>query len=219
MIARLEERLREPVNGLTHLGGAVIAAAGLALLVVLAWGEPLRVASLTLYGIALIMMFAASAAYHLARVGPRPALVLRKLDHAAIYILIAGSYTPVCLHFFGGFWRDGFLAIVWALAVIGIAVKVFVIRAPRWATAGIYLLMGWMSIAAIREIVRTFPTGALVWLVIGGLFYTAGAIVYILKRPDPRPGRFGFHEIWHLFVIAGAFSHFVLMATYIAAAG
>jgi hemolysin III len=218
VIARLDKRLREPVNGLTHLFGALIAGAGLALLVVLAWGEPTKVASLTLYGVALILMFSASAAYHLARVGPRSALFLRKLDHAAIYILIAGSYTPVCLHFFTGFWRDGLLAIVWALAVIGIVVKLFVIRAPRWATAGIYLLMGWMSVAALREIVRTFPTGALVWLVIGGLFYTAGAIVYILKRPDPRPGIFGFHEIWHLFVIAGAFSHFVLMAAYIAAA-
>ena len=212
-------KLREPVNGLTHLGGAVVAAGGLIVLLYLAWGNTAKAAALGLYGVTLVLMFSASAAYHMATAGPRVLLFLRKLDHSAIYLLIAGSYTPVCLHYFTGFWRTGMLAIIWALALAGIAVKIFVIRAPRWVTAGIYLLMGWLSIAAIREILAALPAGALVWLFLGGLFFTGGAVVYMLKKPDPWPGVFGFHEVWHIFVILGAFSHFVVMAAYVAPAG
>lgn len=209
-------KFREPVNGLTHLVAAVAAAGGLALLLYLARHDGAKAAALALYGITLVLMFSASAAYHLAAAGPRGLLFLRKLDHSAIYLLIAGSYTPLCLHFFTGFWRSGMLAVIWALALIGIGVKIFVIRAPRWVTAGIYLLMGWLALAGIREIVATLPAGALTWLLLGGLFYTAGAVIYMLKAPNPWPGVFGFHEIWHLFVILGAFSHFVLMAAYVA---
>ena len=212
-------RLREPVNGLTHLGGAVVAAGGLIVLIYLAWGDTAKAAALGLYGITLVLMFSASAAYHMATAGPRVLLLLRKLDHSAIYLLIAGSYTPICLHYFAGFWRTGMLAIIWSLAVAGIVVKIFVIRAPRWVTAGIYLLMGWLSIAAIREILAALPAGALVWLFLGGLFFTGGAVIYMLKKPDPWPGVFGFHEVWHIFVLLGAFSHFVVMAAYVAPAG
>ena len=215
----LLKRMREPVNGLTHLGGATAAAVGLVVLVCLARGEPARIAALSLYGFTLILMFSASAAYHMVQAGPRVLLFLRKLDHSAIYLLIAGTYTPICLHYFTGFWRTGMLAVIWALALIGIVVKLFIINAPRWVTAGIYLLMGWLSVAAIREIISTMPAGALVWLVLGGLFFTVGAVIYMLKRPDPLPGVFGFHEIWHIFVILGAFSHFALMAIYVASAG
>ena len=210
------QKLREPVNGLTHLGAAAAAAVGLGVLVYLARGNAAKAVSLSLYGITLILMFSASAAYHMAQVGPRVLLVLRKLDHSAIYLLIAGTYTPICLTYFTGFWRGGMLAIIWSLALAGIVVKIFVISAPRGLTAGIYLLMGWLAIAAIRQILTALPTGALVWLVLGGIFFTAGAVIYVLKKPDPWPGRFGFHEIWHIFVILGAFSHFVLMAAYVA---
>ncbi|MCX6027693.1 MAG: hemolysin III family protein [Chloroflexi bacterium] len=212
-------RLREPVSGLTHLGAAVAALAGLIVLVYLARPSAAKVASLSLYGGTLVLMFSASAAYHMATAGPRMLLFLRKLDHSAIYLLIAGSYTPICLHYFTGFWRLGLTAIIWSLALVGIAVKLLIIRAPRWVTAGIYLMMGWLSIAALREMLATLPTGALVWLLLGGLFFTGGAVIYMLKKPDPYPGVFGFHEVWHIFVILGAFSHFVVMAAYVAPAG
>ena len=188
----------------------------LVLLVTLAWGDARKVASLSLYGFALILMFSASAAYHMAQMGPKSLLRLRKFDHSAIYLLIAGSYTPICLHYFTGFWRTGMLGIIWALALTGISVKLFIINAPRWVTAGLYLIMGWLSVAAGRELVSTLPLPALVWLALGGLFFTVGAVIYILKRPDPLPGIFGFHGIWHIFVILGAFSHFALMAIYVA---
>ena len=212
-------RLREPVNGLTHLAAALAAAIGLGILVALASGDIPKLASLALYGVTLVLMFSASAAYHLAPAGPSVLGVLRKLDHVAIYLLIAGTYTPVCLYYLTGFWRLGLPTIVWALALIGAGVKLVVIRAPRWVTAGLYLLMGWLAIAASREILSRLPAGALAWLMAGGLFFTGGAVIYILKKPNLFGGRFGFHEIWHVFVILGAFCHFMLMAVYIAPAG
>jgi hemolysin III len=212
-------RIREPVNSLTHLVAAAVAFIGTIVLAYLARDDATKLASLCLYGLTLVLMFSSSALYHTALTGPKATLFLRKLDHSAIYLLIAGTYTPICLHYFTGFWRIGFLAIVWALGLIGIAVKLFVIRAPRWVTAGVYLLMGWLAIAGVGEIISKMPAGAIAWLLAGGLFYTGGAVIYALKKPDPFPGVFGFHEIWHIFVILGAFSHFALMLIYIAPAG
>lgn len=215
---RLFQKLREPVNGLTHLVAAIVAFLGLVALVYLGKDDLVKLASLSIYGVSLVLMFSASAAYHLIKAGSRTTLFLRKLDHSAIYLLIAGTYTPICLHYFTGFWRSGFLVIIWSLGLIGVAVKLIVIRSPRWLIAGVYLLMGWLSITAISEILSTLPSGALFWLLMGGLFFTGGTVVYILKKPDPNPDIFGFHEIWHIFVILGAFSHFALMLIYIAPA-
>ena len=209
-------RLREPVNGLTHLGAAIVAVFGLAALLVIGRDSLAKQASLLVYGAALILMFSASAAYHLIKARPQAAQVLRKLDHSAIYLLIAGTYTPICLHFFTGFWRWGVLAIIWFMALAGIAVKVFVIRAPRWLNAAIYLAMGWLCLAGAKVMLATMPTGALAWLLLGGILFSVGAIVYVAKRPDFYPGVFGFHEIWHIFVILGCLSHFILVAFYVA---
>ncbi len=212
-------KFREPVNSLTHLVAAAAAVAGTIVLAYFARDDATKFASFCLYGVTLVLMFSSSALYHTFKTSPKATLFLRKLDHSAIYLLIAGTYTPICLHYFTGFWRIEFLAIVWALGLIGIAVKLFVIRAPRWVTAGVYLLMGWLAIAGVGEILSKMPPGAIAWLLAGGLFYTGGAVIYALKKPDPYPGVFGFHEIWHIFVILGAFSHFALMLIYIAPAG
>ncbi len=176
----------------------------------------LRLASLLIYGLSLVLMFSASAAYHLIDAQPRLATTLRTLDHSAIYLLIAGTYTPICLRFFTGFWGWGLVAIVWSLAMAGIGVKVFILNAPRWLTAGIYLAMGWLATAGMREMLIHVPAGALAWLLAGGLLFTVGAAVYISRRPDFVPGVFGFHEIWHVFVILGCLSHFIVMAAYVA---
>ena len=161
-------------------------------------------------------MFSASAAYHLVRAKPRVILFLRKLDHSAIYLLIASTYTPMCLVRFTGFWHWGFLAIVWALAVSGIIAKIVTINTPRWLSAGLYLVMGWLSLAAIKQMLMMLPTGALVWLLIGGVFFTLGAVVYITKIMDFVPGIFGFHETWHIFVILGCFSHYLTILSVVA---
>jgi hemolysin III len=209
-------KFREPFNGISHLIASVFAAGGLVWLLVMGWDDPIKRISLLVYGLTLVLMFASSSAYHAAYVDPRVTLHLKKLDHVAIYLLIAGSYTPVCLHYFEGFWRGPFLAIIWALAATGVVIKLFLIRTPRWLTAGLYLLLGWLSILAFSEILRTFSPGALLWLLLGGFFFTVGSMVYIFKKPDFIPGIFGFHEIWHIFVILGAFCHFMLVARFIA---
>ena len=212
----LLRNFREPVNGWTHLVAAFAAALGVPFLILIARGDLVKQVSLIVYGASLVLMFSASAAYHSFNTSTKWNLILKKLDHSAIYLLIAGSYTPICLNFFDGFWRIGFLGIIWAIAVIGIALKFVKINSPRWLSAGVYLLMGWLSILATQEILSGMPAGAIAWLVAGGLLFSIGAAIYILKKPDPYPGVFGFHEIWHVFVILGAFSHFAVMAGYIA---
>lgn len=203
------KKLREPVNSLTHWGGAVLALIGLIALLILGWGTPAKVISLLVYGVSLIFLFSASATYHMVQVKDRALDVFRKIDHAAIYFLIAGTYTPFCVNAFSGFWKWGMLSIIWSLALIGILVKVFYIRAPRWLNAGIYLIMGWLCIAAIGQILAALPAWVIIWLVAGGLIYTFGAIVYITKIFDFVPGVFGFHEMWHIFVMLAAAAHFV----------
>jgi hemolysin III len=213
------KKFRDPVSGFTHLIAAIVAAIGLVFLLYIGRNNTVKLISLLIYGISLILMFSASAAYHLTKASQKVLLILRKLDHSAIYLLIAGTYTPICLYFFSGFYRWGILAIVWGIAVVGVAVKMFVINVPRWVNAGIYLIMGWQCIIAIKPMLTTMPTGALIWLAAGGLFFTLGAIIYMTKIFDFYPGVFGFHEVWHIFVILGCLSHFILVLAYIAPGG
>jgi hemolysin III len=210
------KKLREPVNGLTHLGAAIAAAVGLVVLVIIARGNIGKTISLTIYGFSLILLFSASAIYHLVKAKPQVLNHLRKLDHSAIYLLIAGTYTPFCFNLFTGFWKWGMLVLIWSLAFIGVAVKVLWINAPRWLYTGVYIAMGWLAILGGKEILSTLPTGALVWVLIGGITFTIGAIVYATKTFNFFPGIFGFHEVWHIFVILGALAHFVGILLYIA---
>jgi hemolysin III len=210
-------RWRQPVSGLTHLLAAVAALAGWAALLLIGGFRSFgRTAALSIYGLSLVLMFGASAAYHLAKAAPKGLTLLRKLDHSAIFLLIAGSYTPICALRLEGFWRVGMLAMIWSLALIGIGVKIFIVEAPRWLTAGVYVVMGWLAVFAVKPLLAALPAGALVWLAAGGLIYTGGAAVYILKKPDFVPGVFGFHEVWHIFVILAAVAHFIAIAGYVA---
>jgi hemolysin III len=194
----------------------VFSFIGLITLVYFGWGDFQKLITFIIYGLSLILMFSASGTYHMVIARDSIILNLRKLDHSAIYLLIAGTYTPICIYFFSGFWQFGMLAIIWSLALIGIIVKLFLINAPRWITAGVYLIMGWLAIMGVQEILRTMPTAAIIWLVIGGLFYSLGAIIYITKFMNFIPGKFGFHEVWHVFVILGALSHYYLIFRFIA---
>ncbi|MFN8398985.1 MAG: hemolysin III family protein [Anaerolineales bacterium] len=203
------KKLREPVNSLTHWGGAILALIGLVVLLIVGWSTPAKVVSLVVYGISLIFMFSASATYHMVQVKDKALEIFRKIDHSAIYALIAGTYTPFCINAFEGFWKWGMLSIIWSLAVVGIVVKVFYIRAPRWLNAGIYVIMGWFSVSAAGQMLAALPAWVLTWLIIGGVIYTLGAIVYITKIFNFKPGVFGFHEVWHIFVLLAAAAHFV----------
>ena len=212
----LNLKLREPISALTHLLAGVFSFFGLITLVYFGWGDLQKIITFSIYGISLILMFTASGTYHMVIARDSIILNLRKLDHSAIYLLIAGTYTPICVYFFNGFWQYGMLILIWSLAIIGIVVKLFVINAPRWINAGVYLIMGWLAIMGIQEILRTMPTAAIIWLVLGGLFYSVGAIIYITKFLDFFPGKFGFHEVWHIFVILGALSHYLVILKFIA---
>ncbi|MCB0102028.1 MAG: hemolysin III family protein [Anaerolineales bacterium] len=203
------KKLREPVNSLTHWGGAALALVGLVALLIVGWDTPAKIISLAIYGVSLILLFSASATYHMVQVKDKALEIFRKIDHSAIYLLIAGTYTPFCVNAFTGFWKWGLLSIIWSLAFIGILVKVFYIRAPRWVNAGIYVLMGWISVAAAGQMLAALPTWVLTWLIIGGVIYTLGAIVYMTKIFNFKPGVFGFHEVWHIFVLLAAAAHFV----------
>lgn len=209
-------RFREPVNGLTHLAAALFAAIGWIVLLILNKDGFVKSLYLTIYGASLVFMFTSSAVYHLINASPEAVKRLRKLDHSAIFVLIAGSYTPICIHFFSGFWQWGLITLAWLIAVTGVTIKLVTMNAPRWISTAIYLAMGWMSVFAIGEIISAMPTGALIWFFLGGFFYTFGAIIYALKKPNFFPGKFGFHEVWHIFVILGAFSHYIVIAAYIA---
>jgi len=208
--------MREPVNGLTHYFAALAAVIGLIVLLVLSRGDFLRQETLLVYGCSLVLMLTASASYHLIRGSPQRMQFLRKIDHSSIFILIAGTYTPICVNLMSGFWQWGMLLVVWAFALIGTLSKILLINTPRWFTAAVYLVMGWLGLLAANEILVALPPGALVLLGLGGLAFTFGAIVYITKRMDFVPGVFGFHEVWHIFVIVGCLCHFVLMLVYIA---
>ena len=210
------KKLREPVNGLTHFFAAIVAVIGLIALIIIGWKSVGKEISLSIYGVSLILLFSASATYHMVKAKPKIIERLRKLDHSAIYVLIAGTYTPFCVLMFQGFWKWGLLVLIWALAVIGVASEVILIKAPRWLRVSVYIMMGWIVIAAIGEMLKVLPVGALVSLLAGGVIYTLGAIVYATKKLDFFPGKFGFHELWHIFVILAALAHFIAIAVYVA---
>jgi hemolysin III len=203
------KKLREPVNSLTHWAGAILALIGLVALLIVGWSTPAKIVSLLIYGLSLIAMFSASATYHMVRAKDKVLLILRKIDHSAIFLLIAGTYTPFCVNAFDGFWKWGMLSIIWSLALIGIIIKVFYIKAPRWLNAGIYVVMGWLCVGAAGQMLATLPAWVFAWLLAGGVVYTLGAVVYITKLFNFWPGVFGFHEVWHIFVLLAALAHFV----------
>ncbi len=203
-------RLEDPVSGLTHLAGFVVALAGLAWLSVRDGGDTSH--GLMIYGASLIALYAASSAYHLVVAGETTTRLLRALDHLAIFFLIAGTCTPLFFHAFEGSTRTAMLAGIWGAAAAGIAMRLLWRRAPRALYTALYVAMGWMVVLRWREVERALPSTVLVLVVTGGLVYTLGALVYALRRPNPLP-RFGFHEIWHLFVLGGSALHFAAVAS------
>lgn len=214
----LSRYLREPVNSLTHFAGILLSVAGLVALIVLSAGEPWRTVSFAIYGGALVLLYTASTLLHALRVGAKSLRWLRIFDHAAIFVLIAGSYTPITLVTLQQgkpVWGWALFAFVWGVALLGVIFKLFWLEAPRWLSTALYLLMGWLALVAIVPIVQMLPAGGVLWLVLGGLFYSVGAVIYGLKKPDWFPGLLGYHELWHLFVLAGSACHFVMMLLYV----
>jgi hemolysin III len=218
MRRRTKKRLREPVNGLTHAAGGLLAAVGLGVLLATAanTGRLDQFVAFGVFGLSLVALYAASALYHLLPLSPSGVARLRRLDHMTIFVLIAGTYTPFCLLALDGVWRWGLLGLIWSLALCGVLLKLLWMDAPRWLSVVLYLGMGWVAVIAAPALFRAVPPGGISWVLAGGLVYSAGALVYGLKRPNPVPGVFGFHEVWHVFVLAGSACHFWAVLRYIA---
>jgi hemolysin III len=213
---RTKKRLREPVNGLTHMVGGLLAVVGLGVLLATSRGRLDQYVSFGVFGLSLISLYFASSLYHLLPLSPAGVARLRRLDHMTIFVLIAGTYTPFCLLALDGKWRWGLLTLIWSLALCGILLKSLWMDAPRWLSVVIYLSMGWVAVIAVPALLRAVPPAGITWVLAGGLVYSAGALIYGLKRPNPIPGVFGFHEVWHLFVIAGSTCHFWAVLRYVA---
>jgi hemolysin III len=208
-------RIREPFNGASHLLGLLLAGAGTILLLRMASG-PWQLTAFSIYGATLILLYGVSALYHLLHVSDRPLRALRTLDHIAIYFLIAGTYTPIALVTLHNRLGWALLATVWLIAAAGIPFKLFFLDAPVWLSTGTYLAMGYLALVAVVPLARTVPVSGLLWLVAGGVAYTVGAVIHTRKRPDPFPGHFGHHEIWHVLVLAGSACHFAFMIFHVA---
>ena len=206
---------KEPFNSYSHLLGAVLSIAGLVALVAQSHGHSLRVIGFSIYGASLILLYSASTIYHALEISPRGEDLLRRFDHTAIFLLIAGSYTPVCLVTLHGGWGWSLFALVWSLAFAGTVLKLFFQHLPAWLSASLYVGMGWLAVVAIGPLLHTLPPRGLMWLFGGGLAYTVGALIYAIERPDPFPQVFGHHEIFHIFVLAGSALHFVFMSQYV----
>ncbi len=202
---------KEPVSAGTHFLGFLLALGGLAFLVARSSGGP-QVTAMAVYGLSLALLFLASTALHFADLGARGNRWLRRLDHGAIYLLIAGSYVPPLLHMLDGTWRIAMLSAVGVLAVLGVVLKLAWIDCPGWLSTSTYLALGWIVVIPGPLILPQLPAWPLAWLITGGLAYTVGAFVYLFEWPDPWPAKVGHHEIWHLFVLAGAGAHFVFTA-------
>lgn len=200
-------------NTLISSLGVVLAAIGSTLLVYKACllGHIWYIIGLSVYGFGLINMFLWSALHHGVDGSPKTDHLLRQLDYFAISIMIAGTFTPFCLILLRDSIGWTVLGVVWALAIIGIALKALYPHVPRWLMLSLYIGMGWLGLWIAKPLYEAIHWQGLLALLLGGFFFTVGGLIYGLERPNPFPGRFGFHEIWHCFVLAGAASHFYIM--------
>ncbi len=186
---------------------AVAAVGAVVLTVLLCWqsrGDMPRLISMLVFGLSLLELYTVSATYHIGRWPERTRRVLRSFDHANIFVLIAGTYTPLCFNILDGWLRITILSIIWFLAVLGVAFSVLTLRMPRRVVASLYIGMGWVVVLALPAFLAVLPWSAVATLVLGGLLYTIGAVIYARRWPNPFPRILGFHEIFHLFVIAGS---------------
>lgn len=197
----------------SHLGGAIAGAAGLVALLILTWGRWDFMVVALVYGLAVTALFSFSATYHALKKQESEKTIWRKLDHIAIFIMIAGSYTPLVYIYLDGLWRVFMIVIPWTIVAIGVFYKLFWIHAPRILSPILYLAMGWLALAPMKQLWQSMPRLAFWGMVAGGVSYSIGAVIYAFKRPNPVPGVFGFHDIFHIWIIIGASFHFAVIVS------
>ena len=214
--------IKDPGSAITHFIAMVLSVLAATPLLFKAYRDTgnfsLTWLSLAIFIISMILLYAASTIYHTLDISPKVNKLLRKIDHMMIFILIAGTYTPVCMVVLGD--RTGWmlLALVWSIAIMGITIKACWITCPKWFSSLLYIAMGWVCVLAFTKIVRALPSTAFGWLLAGGIIYTVGGVIYALKLPifNSRHQNFGSHEIFHLFVMGGSLCHYILMYQFVA---
>lgn len=219
MIMDKKRHIKEPGSAITHFIGMLMAIFAAVPLLIKAAHEPSRIyiISLTIYAASLILLYAASTTYHTFDISKKVNTILKKIDHMMISVLIAGSYTPVCLIVLKGKTGIILLSVVWAFAIVGILIKAFWVYCPKWVSSVLYIGMGWTCVLAFTQILNNMSPAAFGWLLAGGIIYTAGGVIYALKLPifNSRHKNFGSHEIFHLFVMGGSACHFVVMYAFL----
>lgn len=212
------KKLREPINSITHLAGA-----GLSFLALVAMlfkcistnASSVALLSITIFGISLILLYTVSGTYHGVISTDKVISHLQRLDHSMIFILIAGSYAPFCLLTLGGSFGITMFIIMISIAVAGIIFKLCWFDCPRWLQTALYIGMGWSAVFMIKPLSAILPTASIVWLVLGGVLYTIGGVIYGAKPKKFTIGNWGFHEIFHIFILLGSLSHFICVFTYL----
>jgi len=217
---KLKFKPKDPGSAITHFIGMWMAVFAATPLIFKAARQPdlIHLISLSIFIISMILLYAASTIYHTLDISKTVNRRLKKLDHMMIFILIAGSYTPICLIVLHGTLGWTLLFLIWGIAIAGILIKGFWITCPKWFSSLLYIAMGWLCVLAFTPLLDALPRAALGWLVAGGIIYTIGGIIYALKLPmfNLKHKNFGSHEIFHLFVIAGSICHFIVMYQYVA---
>ena len=211
--------IREPGSAITHFIGMMLAVfAAMPLLAKAGMtGNSADVTAMMIFALSMVSLYGASTLYHSLNVTGRVLKIFKKLDHMMIFVLIAGSYTPVCMIVLGGESGYKLLAAVWGIALAGILIKAFWVTCPKWFSSVIYIAMGWVCVFVFGELLATLPWAAFLWLLAGGLFYTVGGVIYALKCPifNLKHKWFGSHEIFHVFVMLGSACHFIFMYHYV----
>jgi|WetSurMetagenome_2_1015567.scaffolds.fasta_scaffold496526_1 hemolysin III len=213
-------KIKDPISGISHLIGALLSLFGTIVLLYLAYQQQdvTKIVSFFIFGFSMIFLYTSSAIYHLFGHSPEEVDVFRKIDHAMIYILIAGTYTPFCLIALKGVWGISTLVTIWVLAGAGTSTvffKSFWTKVPRWFATSLYLFMSWLVVIVIYPLYKATSLETILWLLIGGVFYTVGAVIYAKKKPNISKD-FGFHEIFHVLVLLGTMSHFWGIYKYLA---
>lgn len=212
--------IREPGSAITHFIAmmmAVFASAPLLAKAALSTGNS-SVHAMAIFMGSMILLYAASTTYHSVNLSGKELKIFKRIDHMMIFVLIAGSYTPVCLIILGGQLGYSLLALVWGVAIIGMTIKAFWVTCPKWFSSLIYIAMGWLAVLVFGPLVSTLSTAAFIWLLAGGIIYTIGGVIYALKLPlfNSVHKQFGSHEIFHLFVMGGSICHFIFMYCFVA---
>lgn len=210
--------IREPINGLTHLAGAILSFVGLLAMVIKAsitTASPIAITSVIIFGTSMILLYSASATYHMVIARDKVIAWLRRIDHSMIFILIAGTYTPFCLISLNGVIGWVLFSIISAAAIAGVVFKLFWFHAPRWLSTSLYIFMGWMVIFVASPLSGSISSAGFFLLVLGGIFYTIGGIIYGAKPKFLQSKYMGFHEIFHIFILLGSLAHFLSVYLYV----